>query len=176
MKKIILTLSIFSSVLVGYAQTVINDQNAKLDFKIKNMGVTVEGNFKNIAGTIIFNPSDLTKSKIDATLQATTINTGIAARDNHLRKAEFFDVKKFGTISFKSTKITLKSANLYTVVGVITIKGVSKNVAFEMTATPKGKTHDLTAKFNIDRRNYGIGGKSLTMSDLVTLNLSASGI
>lgn len=157
-----------------YAQHyTLSDNNSEVKFKIKNFGVQVSGSFKGLAGTVHFEPARLSNSSFDASVESSTVNTGIGSRDNHLRKEEYFDVKKFGTITIKSTKIAPanKEGWLY-FFGTLTLKGVSKEISFPFQATEKDGGFIFTGEFKINRRDYGVGSNSLILADNLTVNLS----
>jgi polyisoprenoid-binding protein YceI len=91
-------------------------------------------------------------------------------RDNHLRKEEFFNVEKFPQLTFVSESIT-GSGKSFNVKGKLTIKGVTKEVSFKFTATPQGDTYTFKGDFELNRRDFGVGGSSMTMSDKVNVEL-----
>jgi len=78
--------------------------------------------------------NDITKSSVEFSAIASSIDTGVAARDNHLRTADFFDVEKYPQISFKSTKVE-KKGNEYLITGDLTIKGITKQISFPFQIT-----------------------------------------
>jgi len=174
MKKTILSLAFFLLISAAFAQNYLPvDEGSLVKFTIKNFGLTVNGNFKGLKGRITFNPADPATAFISASVAAATINTGNNTRDIHLKKEEYFDVIKYPAISFISTKIVSSgSAGMYTVEGNITIKGVTKKVAFPFTALSKGDGYLLEGTFKIDRRDFGVGGKSMVLSDKLTVTLA----
>src|SRR5437867_5930117 len=109
MKRIILSFSVFvlSFALFSQSYTPI-DEGSKVHFTINNFGIATGGNFKGLSGSIKFDPANLAASDFDASVDANSIDTDIEARDNHLRKAEYFDVAAYPKLSFKSTRITKK--------------------------------------------------------------------
>jgi polyisoprenoid-binding protein YceI len=125
---------------------------------------------------------------IEATLDATSINTGAPDRDKDLRSPEWFDVDTFPTITFKSTTITPGTNGAFTAVGELTMHGVTKIVTLQgqvlgTVLDGKGHTHvGYTASTSVDRRDYGLNwGKTMPGGQLiaafnVTINLEAEGI
>ena len=81
------------------------DEKSEVKFGIKNFGLGTGGNFKGLQGVLIFDAANPGASAFDISIDATTVNTDNNSRDNHLRKEEYFDVKDFPRISFKSDKI-----------------------------------------------------------------------
>jgi polyisoprenoid-binding protein YceI len=177
MKKILLStaITIFASCLFAQTYT-LSDINSEVGFIIKNFGIEVRGNFKGLKGKISFDPIDFSSFSINSSVDATTINTGIDLRDNHLRKEDYFNVAKFPLISFVSTSVSnsTRSGTLL-VAGNITMKGVTKQISFPFTITPKGDGYLLAGKFEIDRRDFGVGGRSMVLSDNVTVFISVFG-
>ena len=87
-----------------------------------------KGVFEKFKGTVTIDEKDITKSKVDVTIEMASINTNIAKRDDHLRSPDFFDVAKFPTMTFVSTKVEKAGADGLKVTGNLTIKGVTRQV------------------------------------------------
>jgi polyisoprenoid-binding protein YceI len=151
------------------------DAASSVKFKIKNFGTTVEGSFRGLKGAILFSPDELSVSRFDVSVAASTIDTGIALRNKHLKKEDYFDVNKFGEIHFVSTKIEPSTpANKFTVTGKLTIKKTTKEVKFDFVATKKGVDYQFNGEFLINRREYDIGRSSFSMSDEVIVLITAN--
>jgi polyisoprenoid-binding protein YceI len=149
------------------------NENSKIGFVIKNLGLNVNGSFSGLKGTIIFDFKDLKNSEINVSVNSNSVNTDNSARDKHLRKEEYFDVEKYPLITFKSTKIEPATRlNRYNVEGNLIIKGISKTIKFELIAIEKENSLDLKCNFEINRRNFKVGGNSLVLSDNVKINLN----
>ena len=157
------------------AQTVWKTTNASVTFKIKNAGINVKGSFGGFKGKILFNPNNLAGSKFIGIVQAGTVNTKNRGRDRHLRKSDFFDVAKYPTIKMKSTKIT-KSGGKFYADFQLTIKGKTKTYKVPFNFSQKGKQGTFKAYFEINRKDFGVGGNSLILSKTakITLNVTAS--
>lgn len=148
------------------------DADSKVSFVIKNFGLKVDGQLKGIKGSISFDPNTVNNSSFNVSVNANTINTDNSARDKHLRKEDYFHVEKFPLISFVSTKITKSGlAGKYTVAGNLTMKGTTKQIEFDFTATPTSNGFSFKGSFIINRRDFNVGGKSLPLSDMLTVNL-----
>ncbi len=176
MKRVVAWLIILSSVQFGWAQTDVQIHGeSSVTFAIKNMGLTVEGTFKEFNGSIQFDPDKLWLSKFDVTLLSGSIKTGIELRDKHLKKEEYFDVSNYPKIHFVSTKIVeLAKAGNYTLTGKLTIKKVTKEIRFDFTASKQGAGYLLRGEFLMDRRDYKVGGNSFSMGDEVKVFLSVA--
>ncbi len=170
MKKTILILLLLAGSLSAQCQLKITSSSIK--FKIKNFGIAVKGSFSGFSTSLNFKPSNLAKSKITASIKVNTIKTGSAARDKHLKSDDFFNAEKHPTITLSSTKFTLIKDSLYTGFFKLTLKDKTKEINFPFTyvqATGGGGT--FTGTFTVNRRHFGVGGKSLTMSDVATVNI-----
>ena len=125
----------------------------------------MRGHFGNIAGTIVLNESDITKSTVNVTIDVNTVDTGVAARDNDLKSVNFFDVAQFPTASFVSTSVAKKGGTL-TIAGNLTMHGVTKPVVLDVEG-PTGpvpgmdkKPHSgFSATTTISRTAFGIATK-----------------
>ena len=150
-------------------------------FAVKHLMIsTVRGEFGKTEGTVTLDPADLTKSSVEATIDATTIDTRDAKRDDHLKNADFFDVAKFPKITFKSTKVE-KAADGLKVTGDLTIKGVTKPVVLSVAGPtdeikdPWGNTRrGLSATTKINRKDFGVSdGPNAAVSDEVAITIDA---
>jgi polyisoprenoid-binding protein YceI len=175
MKKAALFFITTLAINYSFAQTVLTpvDAGSKVHFVIKNFGIKTGGNFTGLKGAIKFDPGNFSASFFDVTVDAKTIDTDNGLRDDHLRESEYFDVEKYKTIAFKSTKITQSTKiGRYYIFGNITIKGVTKPVEFGFGATPKEGGYVFDGEFEINRRDFGVGGSSISMSDSLKVSLS----
>src|SRR6202795_4588901 len=99
------------------------------EFKVKHMMISnVKGQFAKVTGVLTLDESDLTDSRVEAMIEAASIETRDAQRDAHLKSADFFDVEKFPTLSFKSTRISRVADGELAVAGELTIHGVTRSV------------------------------------------------
>jgi polyisoprenoid-binding protein YceI len=134
------------------------------EFKVKHMMISnVKGQFTGVSGTLTLDEADVTKSKIDAIIDAASINTREPDRDKHLKSADFFDVEKFPTLAFKSGRVTRKGEEEFAVEGDLTILGVTRHVVFAVEGPtapgkdPWGNTRiGISATTKINRKDYGL--------------------
>jgi polyisoprenoid-binding protein YceI len=123
------------------AKWVFEPGHTAAEFRARHMMVSwVRGHFKDVHGSLEFDPDNPSQLSIETTLQAHTLWTGEPQRDNHLRSGDFLDVGKHPTISFKSTASKSVGANDYEVQGDLTIRGVCRPVVLEMHYLGKWKT------------------------------------
>lgn len=136
--------------------------HSTIGFRVRHFGlVEVPGYFRDFTGTIAYDAKDMKKSSVNFSAKTTSVDTGVAPRDNHLRTAEFFDVEKFSEMTFKSTKIEKKGKD-WLVTGDFTMKGVTKQISFPFTVVgfkkdaKGGMKMGVTAETSINRRDYGV--------------------
>jgi polyisoprenoid-binding protein YceI len=134
------------------------------EFKVKHMMISnVKGQFPKITGTLVLDESDLAGSRIEASIEAASIETRDAQRDAHLKSADFLHVEKFPALSFKSTSITLVRDGELAVEGDLAIRGVTRKVLFAVegptppTKDPWGNTRvAVSATTKINRKDFGL--------------------
>ena len=111
----------------------IDPAHATAEFKVKHMMISnVKGQFAKVTGVLSLDESDLTDSRVEVLIEAASIETRDAQRDAHLKSADFFDVEKFPTLSFQSTRIGLVRDGELAVEGSLTIRGVTRKVVFSV--------------------------------------------
>ena len=138
--------------------------HSSAELKVRHMMISnVKGAFKNITGTLKLNGADLTQSAVEASIDASTIDTCDAQRDAHLKSADFFDVEKFPRLTFKSNRVSKNKDGELTVTGDLTIHGVTRNAIFKVegpsaaTKDPWGNTRvGLSATTRINRKDFGL--------------------
>jgi polyisoprenoid-binding protein YceI len=144
------------------------DKEGSVRFKIRNFGFNVHGSFSGLLGKIRFDPASMAGASFDVSVDAASVNTGNETRDNHLRKEEYFDVKKFPRIRFVSTRVTkaAKAGTLF-VFGRLTIRNVTKEISFPFIARTIKEGYSFSGEFKINRRHFGVGGNSMISDELV---------
>src|SRR5580692_6813717 len=99
----------------------IDPNHSEADFSIKHLAIsTVHGSFHGVTGVVHVDPANMTKTSVEATIDVTTVDTGVTARDTHLKSPDFFDTAKFPTMSFKSTSV-VKAGDHYDLKGELTM-------------------------------------------------------
>ena len=172
-KKVLTAIALFCVVTAFGQNYTPADDGSKVRFVIKNFGINTGGTFEGLAGTITFDPANLANASFNVTVDAKTVDTDLEARDNHLRKEEYFDVEKYPKVSFRSTKITTTNKDGYLFMfGVITIKNISKEISFPFKQTSKDGGILFDGEFKLNRLDFGVGGKSFSMSDELNVELS----
>lgn len=158
--------------------------HSEVSFRIRHLVSQVRGAFREYSVRVETNEANPAASKVSFTIQVASIDTGIADRDKHLRSADFFDVEKYPTITFVSSKITPRGNNLFDVTGTLTMRGVSKEITLPVqfagiVKDPWGNTKaGFETSTTINRKDYGIvwnraldtGG--FVLGDEVAVNIS----
>jgi polyisoprenoid-binding protein YceI len=174
-------LALAAPLALAQTSTWVSDPNhSEVDFSILHLTVSkVHGRFGNVKATINYNEADVAKSTVTATIGVDTVDTGVDARNTHLKSPDFFDIATMPTATFTSTSVVEKGTHL-SVTGNLTLHGVTKPVVLDVdrpngTMTdPKGKVHmGISATTTIDRTVFGIGPKfpAAAVGDDVTLDI-----
>ena len=163
---------------------IIDKLHSEIEFKVKHLMIsTVTGRFTDFDAEIVSDTDDFTDAQITFDANVDSITTSIADRDNHLKSADFFDVENYPKISFKSTSIS-KENDDYSVVGLITIHGVEKEVTLKGNYNGNdvdfyGNTkYGFELRGTIKRSEFGLSFNAVTdkggllVSDDVILNVS----
>ncbi len=135
--------------------------HSSIGFRVVHMGlVEVPGYFRDFTGTVNYDATDIRKSTVEFSAKTTSVDTGVAARDRHLRTADFFDVEKFPEMSFKSTSVT-KKGKVWMLNGDLTIRGVTKAVSFPFNIIgfykdDKATKIGVSAETVVNRRDFGV--------------------
>ena len=137
--------------------------HTQVEFSAKHMGImTVRGAFTGLTTQIDFNEDDFTASSVEATIDASTLNTHDKQRDGHLKSPDFLDVEQFPTIVFKSTRIEHAAHDQYRMTGDLTMRDVTRPVSLEVVYSgqakdPMGNMHaGFSAYTTINRKDWGL--------------------
>jgi polyisoprenoid-binding protein YceI len=142
----------------------IDPAHSSAQFTIRHMMITnVRGSFSGVTGTVVIDDADHSQSSVEAVIDANTLNTLDPGRDAHVKSAEFLDVEKFPTITFKSDDVEVTGEGEAQVSGSLTIHGVSKQVVLDVEG-PSAEAKDpwgnfrigASAKTKIKRGDFGL--------------------
>ncbi len=144
----------------------IDSAHSGVEFQIRHLGVSnVHGTFHKVAGTVKLDEKDITKSTVEATIDANSVNTDEPKRDEHLKSPDFFNVEKFSTITFKSTSLANAGGKLK-LTGDLTLNGVTKPVTLDLdgpAAPQKGMGGKTVSGFSatgvLHRTDFNFGAK-----------------
>src|SRR5438552_16413622 len=174
--------------------TTTNDWNidpvhSGINFSVRHMVVSkVRGRFTKYTGALAIDDTDLTRSTVEATIDASSIDTGTDQRDAHLRSPDFLDVERFPEIRFRSTRIEKAADDRYRVTGDLTIRDVTRAVSLDVeyggqAKDPWGNARiGFVAKASLDRRDFGLqwnqvleaGG--VLVGDRIDIELEVQGV
>jgi polyisoprenoid-binding protein YceI len=152
----------------------IDPAHSVIGFAIRHYEISlVRGRFKDFTGTIRYDESDISKSSVEFAAKIESIDTGVDARNAHLRTADFFDAAKYPEMTFKSTRVERRAGDQYVLHGDFTLKGVTKQISLPFTMTGAIKDAQSNTRFGVaartklDRRDYGITwGKAMANGGL----------
>jgi polyisoprenoid-binding protein YceI len=142
----------------------IDPVHSVIEFKVKHMMISnVKGHFSSVTGVLHFDESKPENSSVEASIDVASIDTREGQRDAHLKSAEFFDVEKFPTMTFRSTGVRQTAPARGTVEGDLTIRGITRKVAFDVEGPgepgkdPWGNTRvAISATTKISRKDFGL--------------------
>jgi polyisoprenoid-binding protein YceI len=145
-----------------------------VEYTVKNAGFKTTGRFDNVVADVVFDENNLAKSRISATIQTNSFNSGNSLLNKHLKDKEYFDVTTYPIIRLVSSKIVIKD-NGYLGTFELTIKGITKTIQLPFSVIKNGNVLDFkTTELSIDRTAYGVGKSSFTLSNTVNIAISAS--
>jgi polyisoprenoid-binding protein YceI len=184
MKKLAVLLSLAPTLaLAASSSWNVDASHSQVGFAVKHLVISnVRGEFAAFQGKLLLDDSDVTKSTVEATIDVNSLDTKVADRDAHLKGPDFFDVAKFASITFKSTKVAKAGKDRLQVTGDLTLHGVTKPVVLDVTTSPvvKGMYGETRRAFaattRIDRKAFGLTWNKLVeagpaVGDEVTIAL-----
>jgi polyisoprenoid-binding protein YceI len=156
----------------AFAQTStwdIDPMHSNVQFTVRHMAITnVTGNFHKLSGTLDLDPADVTKSRINATIDIASVDTREEKRDAHLKSPDFFDAAKYPVMTFKSKRVTQSGGELR-MIGDLTIHGVTKEVTLAVDGPAKEVTDPygmvrsgFSATTKVRRQDYGLVWNGVT--------------
>jgi polyisoprenoid-binding protein YceI len=149
-------------------------------FSIRHLGIsTVRGTFTKVSGEVNYSPSDLSKSSVSVTIDASSVDTRVEMRDKDIRSEHFLDVAKYPTITFKSKSIQEAGPGKLKIVGDLTIHGVTKEVALDVDGPSApiknpmgpGQRTGAAATTKINRQDFGMTNMSSMVGDEVNIQI-----
>jgi polyisoprenoid-binding protein YceI len=168
MKRFVTILTVLFSLavplLASAATWTIDPDHSSIGFKVRHLMVSnVKGVFEKHSGIVDLNEQDITKSKVEVSIDTNSINTNVQKRDEHLRSADFFDVTKYPTMTFVSKKVAKAGKDKLKVTGDLTLHGVTKEVVLAVegpskeSKDPWGNTRrGASATTKINRKDFGL--------------------
>jgi polyisoprenoid-binding protein YceI len=163
----------------------IDPAHTTIGFKVKHLMISnVKGVFEKFKGTVNIDEKDITRSKVYVSIEMASVNTNIVKRDDHLRSPDFFDVTRFPTMTFVSTRVEKAGADALKVTGDLTIKGVTRKVILNVEGptgeikSPQGDVkRGASATATINRQEFGVSwskrldGGGVVVADAVHISI-----
>jgi polyisoprenoid-binding protein YceI len=178
---LVATLSLAASAAAQASTWQIDPNHSSAQFSVKHLGVsTVRGAFMKVSGSAKHDPSDPSKDTLEATIDASSVDTRVTMRDNDLRSPNFLDVEKFPTITFHSKQAKAAGAGKLQITGDLTIHGVTKEVVLDVDG-PSAPIKDpwgnmrigASASTKINRHDFGVNGAPGAVGDELTITIDA---
>jgi polyisoprenoid-binding protein YceI len=193
MNKFVRMSFVFAVALVGnlaVAQAAvykIDPQHSSISFRVRHLAGHVTGQFDKFEGTFEYDPANIKVWKASATIDASSIDTKVDARDKHLRSDDFLDVAENPTLTFVSTKATGLKGDHAKLLGKLTIHGVTKKIALDLEIGGVAKDGSgnqraaFTATTTIKRGDYGLTWNNIVegvalVGEQVEITIEAEGI
>jgi polyisoprenoid-binding protein YceI len=149
----------------------VDTAGAKVGFSVHGPFGTVNGSFSGLEAVIQFDPNNPAGGSIKASIDATTVNSGVGLRNHHLKSEEqYLNTDKYPRITYKSAKIEKTGAG-YKATGELTIKDVTKPVEIPFTFTPNGNSGIFKGSFTFKREDFNIGKSGGSIGDMITITL-----
>jgi polyisoprenoid-binding protein YceI len=163
--------------------------HTQVEFSAKHMMfTTVKGHFGKISGTIRLDEQDISRSSVEAEIDAASLDTRVEQRDTHLRSQDFLHVEQHPVITFKSTQVERVGDDRLNVTGDLTIRGTTRTVVLDATLTGRGKSPFGTtvagfeAHTTINRKDFGLNWNvaleagGFLVGDTIKINIEAEAI
>jgi polyisoprenoid-binding protein YceI len=158
----------------------IDPNHSTAQFVVRHLGISnVQGDFTKVSGTVVLDDQDISKSTVTATIDVSSVDTRVQARDNDLKSANFFDVAKYPTMTFASTKIWSTGNGAAKITGNLTIHGVTKEVTFDVSGPTAainamgGMRRGVEATTKISRKDFGITADAGLIGDEISITIDA---
>jgi polyisoprenoid-binding protein YceI len=141
----------------------IDSAHSGIHFSVRHLVIAkVRGQFSRWTGALEVPDGDFSKATVDVTIDAASIETGVADRDAHLKSADFFDVERFPELTFRGRRVEPKGSDRFVLVGDLTIRGISREVVLDVESA--GQTRDpwgnvragFAGKTAVDRKEFGL--------------------
>jgi len=173
----VLAISALAAAQAGTWQ--IDPNHSAAQFSVKHLGVsTVRGAFTKVSGSATYDPANPSKNTVDVSIDASSVDTRVQMRDNDLRSANFLDVQKYPTITFKSKQAKAAGAGKLQIVGDLTIHGVTKEVLLDVDG-PSAPIKDpwgnqrigASASTKVNRKDFGVNGAPGVVGDDISITI-----
>lgn len=162
----------------------LDPENSSVEFVCKHVFTNVRGMLPKPSGTVVLDEATPANSKVNVTIDVSSITTGVEERDTHLKGPDFFDVARYPVITFVSTSFGKSSATSYSVTGDLTMHGVTRPVTLAVTAPPPfnhagGIRRGIEATTSVNRKDFGLRwefpgeGAGVVVGDNIKITIDA---
>ena len=163
------------------SQWQLDPAHSSAQFAVRHMGISnVRGTFTKLSGTARYDPADFKTDSVEVAIEVASVDSRVEMRDNDLASDHFFDVQKYPTITFRSTKVESAGADKLKITGDLTIRGITKPVTLDVDGPSKpvkdgqGRLHmGVSATATVNRTDFGITGYQGIVGNEVTLTIDA---
>jgi polyisoprenoid-binding protein YceI len=163
------------------AQWQLDPAHSSAQFAVRHMGIsTVRGTFTKLSGTARYDPADSKNNSVEVTIEVASVDSRVEMRDNDLRSDHFFDVQKYPTLTFRSTRVESAGTDKLKITGELTIRGITKPVTLDVDGPSKpvkdgqGRLHmGVSATATVNRTDFGMTGYQGIVGNEVTLTIDA---
>ncbi len=174
-----LAVMLFATSSFGQVDTwQIDPMHSAAQFSVRHLGIsTVRGEFKKVSGSVTYDPANPSKTTLEATIDAASVDTRIEMRDNDLRSDHFLDVAKYSTITFKSKHTEAAGSGKLKIIGDLTIHGVTKEVVLDVDGPSApinamgGMRMGASATTTINRMDFGVNGAPSMVGNDITITI-----
>lgn len=167
--------------VLAFAETntwTVDSRHSSAGFSVRHLGISnVKGNFSKVSGQVVLDDKDITRSSVEVSIDATSVDTGVGGRDEDLKGPNYFDVAKYPAITFKSKSVE-KNGDKLKVSGDLTIHGVTRPVTLDVDGPsdsitdPRGNTHrGFSASTRLNRHDFGVDGGKMIVGDMVQISI-----
>ena len=175
----LITVALAASAAAQTAVWKIDPNHSAAQFAVRHLGVsTVRGAFTKVTGSALYDPSDPSKDSLDATIDATSVDTRVEMRDKDLRSPHFLDVDKYPTITFHARQVKASESGKLQIQGDLTIHGVTKPVVLDVDGPsapikdPMGNQRiGASASTKITRQDFGVNGAPGVVGDDIAITI-----
>jgi polyisoprenoid-binding protein YceI len=159
----------------------IDPAHTAAQFAVRHLGIsTVRGEFRKVSGSANYDPADPSKTTLETTIDATTVDTRVDMRDKDLRSPNFLDVEKYPTITFTSKRAESAGPGRMKITGDLTIHGVTREAVLDVEGPtapvkdPKGNLHvGASASTTVNRKDFGVNGAPSMVGDDISITIDA---
>ena len=176
-----IALMVGAPVAAQTSQWQLDPAHSSAQFAVRHMGISnVRGTFTKLSGSARYDPADSKNDSVEVTIEAASVDSRVEMRDNDLRSDHFFDVQKYPTITFRSTKVESAGADKLKITGDLTIRGITKPVTLDVDGPSKpvkdgqDRLHmGVSATATVNRTDFGMTGYQGIVGNEVTLTIDA---